>query len=72
VVLYWGIHNPQAWISVEVFDCMGTSVIEFYIYCIAFNQDMFTSCFGSIMVYMRVSLVEPSFKTVMGQVPVLE
>jgi hypothetical protein len=42
VVLYWGICNPWAWIFVEVFDCLGTCVIEFYIECIAFHQDMFT------------------------------
>jgi hypothetical protein len=47
VALYWGIRNPQSLISVEVFDCMGTYVIEFYIERIAFYLDMFTSCLAA-------------------------
>jgi hypothetical protein len=35
-MLYWGIYNPWAWISMEVFDYLGTCVIEFYIEHIAF------------------------------------
>jgi hypothetical protein len=31
VVLYWGIRSPRLWISVEVFDFLGTCVLEFYI-----------------------------------------
>jgi hypothetical protein len=55
-----------------VLDCLGTYVMEFYIERIDFYQDMFTLRFGSIMVCMRVPLVEPSFQTVMGCVPAHE
>jgi hypothetical protein len=49
-----GIRYPRAWISVEVFDCLDTCVIEFYIERTAFYHDMFTShlaAFWCICVY---------------------
>jgi hypothetical protein len=57
---------------VEALDCMGTCVIEFHIECIAFLPGCVYLTFGSIMVCIRVSLVKPSFWTVMGWVPALE
>jgi hypothetical protein len=69
IVVYWGVCNPWAWIFAEVFDCLGTCVIEFYIERIAFLPGYVYLTFGSIVVCMRVSLVEPSFQTVMGHVP---
>jgi hypothetical protein len=72
VALYWRIRNPQAWIFAEALDYLGTSVIEFYIECIAFLLGYVYLTFGSIMACMRVSLVEPSFQTVMGRIPELE
>jgi hypothetical protein len=42
VALYWGIRNPRAWMFMELFNCLGTCVIEFYIEHIAFYHDMFT------------------------------
>jgi hypothetical protein len=72
LVLYWGICNPRAWIFVEALDCLITYGIEFYIGCIAFLLGYIYLMFGSIMACMHVSLVEPSFRTVMGWVPTLE
>jgi hypothetical protein len=60
VALYWGIHYPLAWIFIEVFDFLDTChtvlhrahwFLLGYVYLI----------FDIIMVYMRVSLVDPSF-----------
>jgi hypothetical protein len=47
-------------------------VSEFYIERIAFLPGYVYLTFGSIVVCMRVSLVEPSFQTVMGHVPELK
>jgi hypothetical protein len=35
-------------LDIEVFDCLGTCVIEFYIERIAFYQDIFTSCLTAL------------------------
>jgi hypothetical protein len=67
-----GDTQPRAWIFVEALDCLDTCVIEFYIECIACLLGYVYLVFRSIMVCIHVSLVEPSFQTVIGRVPALE
>jgi hypothetical protein len=71
-MLYSRIRNPRVWISTKVLDRLGTCDIEFYIECIGFLLGYVYLMFGRIMMCMHVSLVKPSFQTVLGPVPPLE